>query len=694
MKCETCNGKGYIEIEKTCETCNGTGKAKSFNPKITAELTEEQIKMFMNGICGVCRGTGKVKVLQVCRDCNGTGKVSKCKLCGAKVIGGHDLCPSCRRKPHVYKLRNSCGIEDIRLNRVYLGKVTSVTDIGAFVSLNKRLRGLIHKKNLNIKVSEDDEIPVKVVNITLSGEIDLVPNPMENYAVVEVSKEVPCVNVSELENYMGKIVEVKGLVTHIKQTAGPTVFTILDSSGSVNAAAFEAGDRAYPEVNVDDVVSVIGIVKRRDKKPQIEVLEMEKLLGEEAYIIRKEIRNEIEKKCEPDFKGFLIESEVLNRLKEEMMRVAKELKKAVYESRPIIIRHHWDADGVCGGVALEKALIDLIERVHADSEAKYYLVRRKVSRAPFYELEDLVRDLDESLEDMEKFGDKIPLVVLVDNGSGVEDIPSIRQFLAFGADVITIDHHYPDEEVDKYLLYHVNPYKVGGDSNYTSGILCVEIARMITDLDLKHLAAISVVGDRAEGEVEKYIEISGLSREELENIALAIEYEGFYLRFRPASPIIHEILGFGRKDRQKKLVEMLSSYAKEAIEEQVKVAMENVKIQILPNGVALAALDVENYAKKFTFPPPGKLTGEVHDRLKQKYDKIVTIGYGPDFAVIRSEGVELDIPKLVRELQEEVNAGVEGGGHLVVGSIKFVQAKRRDVLARLAAKIGSMNLSS
>ncbi len=689
MKCETCNGKGYIEIEKTCETCNGTGKAKSFNPKITAELTEEQIKMFMNGICGVCRGTGKVKVLQVCRDCNGTGKVSKCKLCGAKVIGGHDLCPSCRRKPHVYKLRNSCGIEDIRLNRVYLGKVTSVTDIGAFVSLNKRLRGLIHKKNLNIKVSEDDEIPVKVVNITLSGEIDLVPNPMENYAVVEVSKEVPCVNVSELENYMGKIVEVKGLVTHIKQTAGPTVFTILDSSGSVNAAAFEAGDRAYPEVNVDDVVSVIGIVKRRDKKPQIEVLEMEKLLGEEAYIIRKEIKNEIEKKCEPDFKGFLIESEVLNRLKEEMMRVAKELKKAVYESRPIIIRHHWDADGVCGGVALEKALIDLIERVHADSEAKYYLVRRKVSRAPFYELEDLVRDLDESLEDMEKFGDKIPLVVLVDNGSGVEDIPSIRQFLAFGADVITIDHHYPDEEVDKYLLYHVNPYKVGGDSNYTSGILCVEIARMITDLDLKHLAAISVVGDRAEGEVEKYIEISGLSREELEDIALAIEYEGFYLRFRPASPIIHEILGFGRKDRQKKLVEMLSSYAKEAIEEQVKVAMENVKIQILPNGVALAALDVENYAKKFTFPPPGKLTGEVHDRLKQKYDKIVTIGYGPDFAVIRSEGVELDIPRLVKELQEEVNAGVEGGGHLVVGSIKFVQAKRKEVLARLAAKIGS-----
>ncbi|RLI78362.1 phosphoesterase, partial [Archaeoglobales archaeon] len=199
-----------------------------------------------------------------------------------------------------------------------------------------------------------------------------------------------------------------------------------------------------------------------------------------------------------------------------------------------------------------------------------------------------------------------------------------------------------------------------------------------------------VVGDRAEGEVCKYIELSGMSKEELADIALAIEYEGFYLRFRSASQIIHELLGFGRKDRQKKLVKMLSTYAKEAIEEQLKTALENVKIQILPNGIALAALDVENYAKKFTFPPPGKLTGEVHDRLKEKYEKIVTIGYGPDFAVIRSEGIQLDIPKIVEELKNEVVAGVDGGGHLVVGSIKFIQAKRKDVLSRLAAKIGNV----
>ncbi len=691
MKCEKCGGKGYIEIEETCKTCGGTGKAKSFDPKITAELTKEQLELFMKGICGVCKGTGKVKRLVVCPECKGSGKAGRCKICGAKVIGNHDLCPNCRRKPHAYLLKNSCGIEDVRLNRIYVGKVSAITDIGVFVNLNKRLRGLIHKRNLgNCNLKEDDTVLVKVTNIRPTGEIDLALEKMDDYAVVEISKEVPTVKIAELERHLGKMVEIRGKVTHVKLTGGPTVFTIIDETGAVNAVAFEGGERAYPEIDVDDIVAVVGIVKRREKI-QIEVLEMEKLLGEEAYKIQKAIQEELDRRSEPIFTGFLIESEILERLKPDMMLVAKELRKAVFESRPIIIRHHWDADGVCGGVALEKALIDLVEKYHPDPEAKYYLIRRRVSRAPFYELEDVVKDLDEALEDIDRHGDKVPLVVLVDNGSGLEDVPAIRQFLIFGADVITIDHHFPDEEVDRYLLYHVNPYKVGGDSNYTAGILSVEIARMVNpDVDLKLLAGVSVVGDRAEGEVEKYVELTGLTREELQDIALAIEFEGFYLRFRPSSYIMHEILGFGRKDRQKKLVEMLSSYAKEAIEAQVKTAMEGVKVQELPNGVVLAALDVENYAKKFTFPPPGKLTGEVHDRLKQKYERIVTIGYGPDFAVIRSEGVELDIPRLVRELQEEVNAGVEGGGHLVVGSIKFIPAKRKEVLARLASKIGSI----
>jgi len=45
---------------------------------------------------------------------------------------------------------------------------------------------------------------------------------------------------------------------------------------------------------------------------------------------------------------------------------------------------------------------------------------------------------------------------------------------------------------------------------------------------------------------------------------------------------------------------------------------------------------------------------------------------------------------MVKELMEEIpNGGVSGGGHLVVGSIKFVGGMRKDVLAKLAEKIAA-----
>lgn len=73
---------------------------------------------------------------------------------------------------------------------------------------------------------------------------------------------------------------------------------------------------------------------------------------------------------------------------------------------------------------------------------------------------------------------------------------------------------------------------------------------------------------------------------------------------------------------------------------------------------------------QYLFPPPGTTDGEVHDRLCRKYHgkAIVTLWYGPDFTVIRSRGVLMNIPRMVRELQEEIPEGsINDGGHLVVG---------------------------
>ena len=60
---------------------------------------------------------------------------------------------------------------------------------------------------------------------------------------------------------------------------------------------------------------------------------------------------------------------------------------------------------------------------------------------------------------------------------------------------------------------------------------------------------------------------------------------------------------------------------------------------------------------------------------------MITIGYGPDFAILRSDGVDLDIPQMIEEIKEEIpEAGVSGGGHLVVGSVKFIPGE--DILVR------------
>jgi archaea-specific RecJ-like exonuclease len=127
----------------------------------------------------------------------------------------------------------------------------------------------------------------------------------------------------------------------------------------------------------------------------------------------------------------------------------------------------------------------------------------------------------------------------------------------------------------------------------------------------------------------------------------------------------------------------------------MSASMPHVVPRQLENGAHLFLLDVEIHAHKFTFPPPGKTSGEVHDRLCKQHagEPVVTIGFGPDFAVLRSRGVLMNIPRMVRDLHNELpGGGISGGGHLVVGSIKFVEGMRDIVLEALIKKIAEARI--
>ena len=176
----------------------------------------------------------------------------------------------------------------------------------------------------------------------------------------------------------------------------------------------------------------------------------------------------------------------------------------------------------------------------------------------------------------------------------------------------------------------------------------------------------------------------------------ALDYAAHWLRYSPGDALMTDVLGVDAADegRHRDLVEHLSARADRDTDRQLDAVMPHVETESLDNGAQLNRLDVERYARRFTYPAPGKTTGAIHDRKVAETDNpVITVGYGPDFAVLRSDGVRLDIPQMVEELEEEVTGGgVSGGGHLVVGSIKFVKGMREDVLDALEVKMGDAEI--
>lgn len=598
----------------------------------------------------------------------------------------------------VYRMGPGCDLGDVEQGKVYIGRVQGFANFGTFVQLNDRVKGLVHKSNIKTKHKERETILVKVRAIRENGNIDLEEVTYPVYTVELVERKSTAVRLAELGTKVGRTVRIEGEIAQIKQTSGPTIFTIVDESGTENAAAFiEAGVRAYPEAEPGDIVRIVGEVMVRNNQLQIEVESLVILTGEDEEEVKERIDRALDQRSEPPDIPLLIPSEVLEKLRPQMRKVAKIIRRAVFTAQPIILRHHADADGICSAVAIEQAVTSLIRESGGDFDSDYYLFKRAPSKAPFYEIEDITRDLDFALKDHARFGQKLPLVLLTDNGSTEEDLPSLKVAQIYGIPMVVVDHHHPDEIVDQFLAGHVNPYHVGGDFGITAGMLGTEVARLINpsvEENIRHLPSIAGAGDRSEAPERGFyhdLVRDRYSDQDCKDIALALDYEQFWLRFNDGREIVKDILNLtGDEERHRKLVALLVEGANAAIEDQMNASMPHVRHQTLANGAELFLLDVEIHAHKFTFPPPGKTSGEVHDRLCRQHagSPVVTIGFGPDFAVLRSKGVMMNIPKMVRELREEIpGGGINGGGHLVVGSIKFVEGMREQVLQGLIEKI-------
>ncbi len=684
QNCPKCKGSGkrVVESKTTCPACKGLGSTKI----VVGSKPPNN--------CSKCSGTGKIiqKSEIKCSSCKGTGiEQNYCIICDNSLLNRKLLCEKCEKNPIIHQLVPPVSSKSVGFKKIYISKIVKKMDFGYFVQLAPKVEGLIRDKKF--KGEEGDILYVKLLN-TKGGKLEFQRINIQDISLFSIKRIHDDVSLQKIQTRrdVGSFLTTIARVENVKQIPrGPKVFTLLDETGMIEAAAFQLD--FIEKIKTGDIVEVMGQYTLHRGAEQIEIADI--FIVEEAYAnaFTRNMSEMLDSRSSPPDINFLIKSDILAILKPKFVSIARRIRRALLELQPIVIRHHNDCDGISAGIALEVALGDLWTQFHgsSDDDQLRHIVKRTVNKPPFYDPLDAVRDLNFALEDQERFGDKIPLIVMLDTGSSEESLFSYKLLKTYGIEVMVVDHHFPAAIVQDTIETHLNVYHAGGDYNICTGMLGVELARLVnsnvTNI-IKHLPAIAGMGDRVQGsEFNQYLEIAreeGYTDEFIADIAIAVDYQAYFLKFSPGRFLLSDLLGISEnQEKQIKYVNLLAGEAKILLANQLQISLEYVEEDTLANGIKLAILDVENYTNRFDYPPPGKITGSLFDSLANKDEKsaLVTIGLGPDFAIFRSQNVKLDFPKLVKTCAERIpHGGVDGGGHEIVGSMKFITGARIEII--------------
>ena len=491
-------------------------------------------------------------------------------------------------------------------------------------------------------------------------------------------------------SFSGKQFYFRVRVEKINETSGPTLFLLYDGSGFIEAKSFSPGRRALPNIRENDLLNAKLFLRVSQDKKEAELISYTKITGRAAEGLLTKIKEREDKKAEPETRKFLVKSECYERLRGEFIKSAKIIRKAIFESRPIILRHHSDCDGYCGAFALERAILPLIIKEHRNEAASSWYYRRAPSRKPFYSYSDSIKDLSINLSRAKKK----PLIIIVDNGSTTEDLLGIKKLKIYDSEVIVIDHHIPVREDGNAIITriadaHINPHLVGYSSSITAGMLCSELSRFINkDVNgVSFLAALSGFGDKSDSEeFEEYIKMTekkGFSRDYLKELSDCVDFEGYYLGFIEARNVINDLLGDNIK-KQKEIMHLLKDEINRRNEEQTGIIKETMKEEKI-NSIRVIKLDMDNISLRSEFPPPGKIAGLAFKELEEEgYHNFIILGIANDYIIIRTDIKGFDVNEAIRLLKDKIKYGfISGGGHERAGTVKFIKIIKEKVLKGL-----------
>ncbi|QCS42225.1 DHH family phosphoesterase [Natrinema versiforme] len=481
--------------------------------------------------------------------------------------------------------------------------------------------------------------------------------------------------IEAIENQVGSVVRLEGEITGVRQTSGPTVFELRDETGTVECAAFEeAGVRAYPDVELDDIVALEGEVEHHHGDLQVETESLEILEGEDRETVVDRLETAIEREARPADVAPLADHEAVAAVEDGIADAATAIRRAVMEARPVVVRHGATADGYVAGAAIERAVLPLIREKHTREDAEYHYFERRPLDGRVYDMDAATSDVTSMLEARDRHGEQLPLVVLVDAGSTIESTDGYELLSLYDADALVIDDSRADDEIADAVDVAVAPSIAGADvADVTSTALATNVAAHVNDDvrdDLEHLPAVSywenTPADYLELATEAGYDETGVS-ERREAVAL----EAYYQSYKDKRELVIDLLF----DDDGDLAAHVSEQFRDKLETELETARENLSVRGV-NGVTVSVLDTDAFTHRYNFPTTILLLDALHRSERDRADPpFVTLGVGDDELHVRATD-----PVNVRDIGDAIAEAVPNGGVSVVGGrdghVEFLPGER------------------
>jgi RecJ-like exonuclease len=437
--------------------------------------------------------------------------------------------------------------------------------------------------------------------------------------------------VAELSDRVGDVVCLHGVVVEARQTSGPTIFEVRDETDTVECAAFEAaGVRAYPEVDVDDAVALVGEVERRHGELQVETESLERLDDDEESAVRERLAAAIRENARAPAVTPPVEDDALEELVDQAREVATAIRAAVMTDKPVVVRHSPTVDGYVAGVAIERATLPLVREEHPGADAEYHLFERRPLDDRVYDMDAATNDVTDMLEGRERHGESLPLVVVADAGATEASTVGYGLLDVYDVDHAVVAGEPLDDAVRETVTTAVAP---GREAHLPTAALAATVARGVDpDVadDLGHLSALPQWGGTPASYREAAAE-AGYDEDRLRTLREAVAFGAYFQSYEDKREIFADLLF--DSERGQRFAAHLSEEFRTRLDEELAAAERNLRVEEV-DGVTFAVLDTEAFTHRFDFPPTDLLLDEIH---RSGVDADVVVGFGEDALRLRSE---------------------------------------------------------